>query len=97
MVQYYEMYWMVLLVNPSCTIRTHDTDGKMCSRSVKPSLPSVNDMVRSKTGLLIILSNGTDGKMCSQSVKPSLPSVNDMVRSKTGLLIILSNGTDGKM
>ena len=52
MVQYYEMYGMVVLLNPSTTIGTHGMDGNLWSRSVKPSLPSVKHVGRHQTGAL---------------------------------------------
>ena len=50
MIQYYEMYRMVVLLNPSTTIGTYGTDGNLWSRSVKPSLPSVEHVGSHHTG-----------------------------------------------
>ena len=49
-VQYYEMYRMVVLLNPSTTIGTNSTDGNLWSRSVKPSLPCVKHVGRHHKG-----------------------------------------------
>ena len=61
MVQYYEMYRMAVLLNPSTTIGTHGTDGNVWSRSVKPSLPSVKRVWRHHKEPSIIWSSRTDG------------------------------------
>ena len=63
MVQYYEMYCLVVLLNPSATIGTYGTDGKLWSRSVKPSLPSVKYVGMHHKGPSIIWSNRTDGNV----------------------------------
>ena len=86
-VQYYEMYRMVVLLNPSTTIGTNGTDGNLWSRSVKPSLPCVKHVGRHHKGLSIIWSNradGTDGNVKSRSVRPSLPSVKHVGSHHTG-------------
>ena len=61
MVQYYEMYRMVVLLNPSTTIGTYGTDGNLWLRSVKPILPSVKHVGKHHKGPSIIWSNRTDG------------------------------------
>ena len=48
MVQYYEMYWMVVVLNPSTTVGTYGTNGNLWSRSAKPSLPSVKHVGRNR-------------------------------------------------
>ena len=65
-VQYYEMYRMVVLLNPLTTIGTYGTDGNLWSRAVKPSLPSVKHVGSHHTGPSIIWANrtvGTDGNV----------------------------------